>query len=144
MASIAEKLFSAAKEELVLFERLLDLSSQELACITSKNLDGLPAVLEEKEALVRAAQESSNRNTPLWPQLEERDNKTMDDLFEAAEKVREAVEAVQKIEGKIAEIATTRSSEIQKALSVIAKSGKALNAYKPVRNYAPRFVDWNE
>lgn len=144
MASIAEKLFSAAKEELVLFERLLDLSGQELVCFTSKNLDELPAILEEKEALVRAAQESSDRNTPLWPQLEERDDKTMDDLFEAAEKVREAVEAVQKIEGKIAEIAATRSSEIQKALGVIAKSGKALNAYKPVRNYAPRFVDWNE
>ncbi|MEE9256070.1 MAG: flagellar export chaperone FlgN [bacterium] len=144
MSSIAEKLFSAAKEELVLFERLLDLSGQELDCITGKNLDELPAILEEKEALTRAAQESSDRNTPLWPQLEEGDDKTMDDLFEAAEKVREAVEAIQKIEEKIAEIVSTRSKEIQKALGIIAKSGKALNAYKPVRNYAPRFVDRKE
>ncbi len=144
MSSIAEKLFSAAKEELVLFERLLDLSGQELDCITCKNLEELPAILEEKEALIRAAQESSDRNAPLWSRVEEGDDKTMDDLFDAAEKVREAVEAIQKIEGKIAEILTTRSSEIQKALGIIAKSGKALSAYKPVRNYAPRFVDRKE
>ncbi len=144
MSSIAEKLFSAAKEELVLFERLLDLSGQELDCITSRNLEELPAILEEKEALIRAAQESSDRNAPLWSRVEEGDDKTMDDLFDAAEKVREAVEAIQKIEGKIAEIVSTRSGEIQKALGIIAKSGKALNAYKPVRNYAPRFIDRKE
>ena len=144
MSFITNKLFSAAKEDLVLFERLLDLSGQQLNCITGENLDELPAILEKKEALTRTAQENSDRNAPLWSRVEEGDDETMDDLFDAVEKVREAVEAIQKIEEKIAEIVSTRSKEIQKALGIIAKSGKALNAYKPVRNYAPRFIDRKE
>jgi chorismate synthase len=145
--SIAEKLISATKVDLVSYEELLVLSGREYAMLSAAGLDALPAIIEEKERLIRKIGESSDHNARLWTEFEESSqggDSVMDRLGEAVERVREVIEAVQKSEEKIAELVLSRSEEVREALGAISHSGKALSAYKPVRSYAPRFIDRKE
>ncbi|MDP6366360.1 MAG: flagellar export chaperone FlgN [Nitrospinota bacterium] len=144
--SIAEKLISAAKADLASYEELLALCGREYASLSTPRLDDLSLIIEEKERFIREIEENSDRHSPLWAEFESAQggDSAMDRLGEAVDRVREVVEAVQKSEEKIAELVMSRSEEIQGAIGTISQSGKALSAYKPVRNYAPRFVDRKE
>ncbi len=144
--SIAEKLISAAKADLASYEELLALCGREYASLSTPRLDDLSLIIEEKERFIREIGENSDRHSPLRAEFESAQggDSATDRLGEAVDRVREVVEAVQKSEEKIAELVMSRSEEIQGALGTISQSGKALSAYKPVRNYAPRFVDRKE
>ncbi len=144
--SIAQKLLSAAKADLANYERLRDLCEREFDTLSGPDMEALTPILREKEKIIRDIEKSSERHAPLWAQVEDAEGSesSLDDLGEAVQKVQGAVEAVQKSEEKIAELVSARSQEIRKALGAISKSGKALSAYKPVRTYAPRFLDRKE
>ncbi len=69
--SIAEKLISATKVDLVSYEELLVLSGREYAMLSAAGLDALPVIIEEKERLIRKIGESSDHNARLWTEFEE-------------------------------------------------------------------------
>jgi len=143
---LIKKLTEVAKGDLADFKALLDICERVFVCVTGEALDDLPAIIEEKESLIRKIQEKSVRNAPLWARSEEGtgENTALGELSRMLEEVRGTVEAIQSAEARIAEILTSRTNEVRKAMGSISRGGKALGAYKPIRSYAPRFIDRKE
>jgi hypothetical protein len=128
------------QESLANYERLLVLCGDEYRCLSGENLDALPAILESKEDVIQGIQQNSSHYAPMWSRIEEGDS-AMDALGDVVGKVQEIVEVIRKRENKISELVAERVDEVRKALGAISKSDKALDAYKPVMTYSPRFVD---
>ncbi len=144
--SLIKKLSEAARGDLADFKTLLNICERVSVCLAGETLDDLPAIIEEKEALIRKIQENSVRNAPLWARSEEGtgEDPALGELSRMLEEVRGTVEAIQSAEARIAEILTSRTNEVRKAMGSISRGGKALGAYKPIRSYAPRFIDKKE
>jgi hypothetical protein len=144
--SIAEKLISAANADLASYEELLVLCGREYDLLSTPGLDDLPAIIEEKEKLIREIGEKSEHHSRLWAGFEssQEGDSALDRLGESVGRVREVVEAIQRSEEKISELVLSRTEDVRRSLGAISHSGKALSAYKPVRSYAPRFVDRKE
>lgn len=144
--SIPEKLIQAAETDLDSYERLLVIYGREFASLSGQDMDELPDILDEKEAVIQEIQSNAERYAPFWSEIDswQGDESLLDRLDDAVQKVREAVLMVQQSEARLAELVTTRSKEVREALGVISKSGKALDAYKPTMTYSPRFIDRKE
>jgi hypothetical protein len=143
---VIKKLSEIARGDLADFKALLNICERVSACLAGETLDDLPAIIEEKEALIRKIQENSVRNAPLWARSEEGtgEDSALGELSRMLEEVRGTVEAIQSAEARIAETLTSRTNEVQMAMGSISRGGKALDAYKPIRSYAPRFIDKKE
>lgn len=144
--SLIKKLSGVARGDLADFKALLDICKRVSACLAGETLDELPAIIEEKEGLIRKIQENSVRNAPLWARSEEETggDPALSELSRMLEEVSGTVEAIQSAEARIAEVLTSRTNEVRKAMESISRGGKALGAYKPIRSYAPRFIDKKE
>ena len=144
--SMIKKLSEVARGDLADFKELLNICEQVSECLAGETLDDLPVIIDEKEALIRKIQENSVRNAPLWARSgdETGEDSVLSELSRMLEEVRGTVEAIQSAEARIAEILTSRTNEVQKAMGSISRGGKALGAYKPIRSYAPRFIDKKE
>ena len=143
---LIEKLSDVAKGDLADFKALLQICERELVCLADEELNGLSEILEGKEALIRKIQENSDQNAALWSQIDdwEGEEPALDGLSQAVEDIRETIEMIQGAEARIAEILSSRADEVQKALGSLIRGGKAMGAYKPIRSYAPRFIDKKE
>jgi len=141
-----KKLNEVARGDLADFKALLEICERVFVCVIGEDLDDLPAIIEEKEALIRKIQENSVRNAPLWVRSEEGvgEDPALDELSQMLDEVRGTVEAIQSAEARISEILSSRKNEVQKAMGSITRGGKAMGAYKPIRSYAPRFIDKQE
>lgn len=144
--SLIKKLNEVARGDLADFKALLNICGRVSVCLAEKTVDDLPAIIDEKEALIRRIQENSVRNAPLWARSEEGtgESSALGELSRMLEEVRGTVEAIQSAEARIAEILNNRTDEVRKAMGSISRGGKALGAYKPIRSYAPRFIDKKE
>ena len=143
---VIKKLNEVAKRDLADFKALLDICKRVSVCLAGDTLDDLPAIIEEKEELIRKIQENSVRNAPLWARSAEGtgEGAELDELSRMLEEVRGTVEAIQSAEARIADTLTSRTTEVQNAMGTITRGGKALGAYQPIRSYAPRFIDKKE
>ena len=143
---LVEKLIAAARDDLADYNALLKICEREFLCLAGEELDDLPGIIEEKEALTGKIQEASDRNAPLWDRMNDWSGEDIvrNELGRMVEENRRAVEAIQGKEARIAEVLTQRSDEVRKAMGSLSRAGKAVGAYNPVRSYAPRFIDKKE
>ncbi len=143
---LIEKLSDLARGDLADFKALFRICERELVCLADEELNGLSEILEGKEALIRKIQENSDQNTALWSQIDDwtEEEPALDGLSQAVENIRETIEMIQGAEARITEILSSRADEVQKALGSLIRGGKAMGAYKPIRSYAPRFIDKKE
>lgn len=142
MDPLVGKLMAVAEEDLAAFEELQRICAQQIRCLGSDDLEALPAIVEEKEKLIQKIQQRSEEFAPLWAQVGEAAGR--ENLYQRVEKIRDTLETIQKSENQISEVLTRRADAVRKALGSLAQGGKAVNAYKPIRSYAPRFVDRKE
>ncbi len=145
--AVVRDLSRRAEEDLALFGHLLGLCGRELACLASPRLEGLGPILEEKEALVRKLARRAEEAASLWARLEEREGEedpSLGPLLASVERVRGKIESIREAEAEIARRLSDRSGEVRRLLGSLERGGRAMDAYRPIRNYAPRFVDRKE
>lgn len=143
---IAQTLIRRAEEDGELFERLRALCGRELRCLALPGLEGMDAILAEKESLLRRLDERAAQAAPLWDRLRGGGGEggRMPDLQRRVDQIREKIEEIQRLEAEIARGVGARRKEVQRSVSSLGRVGKAMEAYRPSRLYAPRFVDRKE
>ena len=146
MKEDAQKLAATLDENLNLFEKLLVVCDEELACFTQEEIRGIEEVLAEKEAIIKRIEENGKKVAPLWERIEKwrGDEALLDRLNDGLAKIRESAEKVQLKEAAVAEGLARRSQEVGRSLGSLREGGKALRAYRPIRTFSPRFVDKKE
>ncbi|OGL59237.1 MAG: hypothetical protein A3J27_12460 [Candidatus Tectomicrobia bacterium RIFCSPLOWO2_12_FULL_69_37] len=140
---VAQALLRRAEEDGELFERLRELCGRELRCLALPGLDGLDAVLAEKEGLLRRLDERAAQAAPLWERLRggEGEDARRADLQRRVDGIREKIGEIQRIEAEIALGVDKRRREVRGSFSSLGRVGKAMDAYRPSRVYDPRFLD---
>ena len=142
----AQKLSATLDENLNLFDKLLVVCDEEFACFSQEEIRGLEEVLAKKEVIIKRIEENGKKVAPLWERIEKwrGDEALLDRLNDGLAKIRESVEKVQLKEAAVAEGLARRSQEVGRSLGTLHEGGKALRVYRPVRTFAPCFVDKRE
>lgn len=143
---IAQTLIRHAEEDGELFERLRALCGRELGCLARPGLEGMDAILAEKESLLRRLDERAEQAAPLWERLRsgEGEGARMADLQRRVDRIRAEIEEIQRLEAEIAGSAGKRRRELRGSLASLGRVGQAMDAYRPSRVYDPRFLDRKE
>ena len=143
---VTQALIRRAEEDGELFERLRALCGRELGCLAQPGLEGLEAILAEKESLIRRLDERAAQAAPLWERLRsgEGAGARVEDLQRRVNRVRAHIEEIQRLEAEIARGAGKRRQDLRGNLASLGRAGKAMDAYRPSRVYDPRFLDRKE
>lgn len=143
---LVEKANAAARSSLANFRALLEVCGREIFCLSGDNLDGLAVIVEEKESLIKKIQDASEQEAPIWDRVigQTGEDPKIGELGGLLEEIRKLVEEVQSAESRIAELLSQRAGEVRNSLGSLSHAGKAVDAYAPVRSFAPRFIDRKE
>lgn len=123
----------------VLFDQFEKLCRRQLDSLERGDLDELVRMLGEKEALIAEIARCSAENAAAWESLP--DTGDLEPLGELLGRIEGRIRAIQELEDELGRRLNERKARTQRAMGGLQRAEKAVNAYRPVRQFAPRFLD---